>query len=155
MPITAPAWSWWVWGQGNGHHHESLKNSPTHIVKSWALPLTSCLLPPSLSWCPEYSPAATRTESPLCSASTSLHSRVGELISATHIYKYNLFFCVKSTQLHRIRLTKHKASWGSISSVWKVLHQVKLWLLLPHASNLFHFSGPVSVVGCRSTCPLF
>lgn len=117
---------------------------------SWALcSHFTCLL--HLSRHPEHSPAAMGTKPPLCSASTSLRSRVGELISLTRIYKHSFFYCGKSTQLHRIRPIKHEASRGSISSAWRVLHHANLWLLQPHASNLFHFSGPVSVVGCRST----
>lgn len=115
-------------------------------------PLPTCHSPPpSLSCHPECSPAAAGTEPPPCSASTSLCFGVGKLISLTHIYKHSFFCCGKSTQLHRIRPIKHKASRGSISSAWRVLHHADLWLLQPHASNLFHFSGPVLVVGCRST----
>lgn len=109
---------------------------------------TCCLPPPSFSCCPEHLPAATAP------AVLSLHQpvlRSGWIDFAHTRLQIHFFCCGKSTQLHRIRPIKHEASWGSISSAWRVLHHAKRWLLQPYTSNLFHFSGPVSAVGYRST----
>lgn len=131
----------WVRSWGNGHHQNHCRG----FLLAWLHPEFHhprvCLL--HLSCCPEHPPAARGTEPLLCSG-------LGELILLTHIWKRSFFCCGKSTERHRIRTIKHGASWGSISSAWRVLHHAKLWLLQPHTSNLLHFPGPVSVVWYRS-----
>lgn len=130
----------WARSWGNGHQQNHCRGFL--LVTSW-VPPPLCLPPASLSCCPEYPPAARGTEPLLCSG-------LGELILLTHIWKHSFFCCGKSTEHHRIGTIKHRASWGSISSAWRVLHHAKLWLLQPHTSNLLHFPGPVSVVWYRS-----
>lgn len=89
-----------------------------------------------LSWC---SPAAVGMESLLAQAPRACALEWVNDFTNTHLQTLLLCFG-KSTQLHRIRPIKHEASWGSISSAWRVLHHSELWLLQPHTSNLFHFS---------------
>lgn len=120
---------------------ESLQRFATCLVTPWIPPPSCvCLHPSRAVLSIRLLPGA---RSPCCAQLHQPVLRSGELILLTHIWKHSFLCCGKSTQRHRIGTIKHVASWGSISSAWRVLHHAKLWLLQPHTSNLLHFSGPV------------
>lgn len=137
IPPMVPGWIWWF--QGPGCFGEALQWFPMRLIISWALLPTGHLASPAFAGCPgarpllwAWSPCWPRLLDPVLWSGW---------IDFTNTHLQTLLLCFgKSTQLHRIRPIKHEASWGSISSAWRVLHHSKLWLLQPHTSNLFHFS---------------
>lgn len=139
----------WAGSWGNGHPQNHCRG----FLLAWLHPefhhphVFASSISLTLSWA---SSCCRGRGAPAVLSCTSPCSGAGELILLTHIWKHSFFCCAKSTQRHRIGTIKHAASWGSISSAWRVLHHTKLWLLQPHTSNLLHFSGPVSVVWYRS-----